>query len=64
MPGEYVEQPANDELVGCIERELSFRRKLYPRWVKDGKITAVKAAREIWLLETIRNILAAREGRG
>lgn len=35
-----------DEQIACVERELSFRRRLYPRWVKDKKLTKEAAADE------------------
>jgi hypothetical protein len=43
------------ELMRCAERELRFRRRVYPRWVKDGRYTADQAMRETALMEGIRD---------
>lgn len=37
----------------CAQRELSMRRKLYPRWVEEHKMSAGKAAHEIACMESI-----------
>jgi hypothetical protein len=31
-----------DAQIACIERELGFREKLYPRWVKGAKLTQAR----------------------
>jgi hypothetical protein len=41
------------EMVGCIERELKMRRRVYPRWVSTGKMSQPQANREIALMEAI-----------
>ena len=40
--------------IACIERELGFREKLYPRWVKSAKLTQENADQE---LERMRAVL-------
>lgn len=35
------------EMVACVERELGYRQKVYPRWVSAGKMRASKAAVEL-----------------
>lgn len=42
--------------IACIERELGFREKLYPRWVKSAKLTQENADVE---LERMRAVLAS-----
>jgi len=42
--------------IACIERELAFRVKLYPRWVKAGKLTQENADVE---LERMGAVLAS-----
>lgn len=37
----------------CIERELSYRQRIYPRRVAAGKMTQLQANREIFVLEDI-----------
>jgi hypothetical protein len=41
------------EQVQCAERELEKRRRLYPRWVSEGKLNELKAAREIEAMAAI-----------
>lgn len=36
-----------EEQIACIERELGMRVKLYPRWVKGGKLTQTAADEEL-----------------
>ena len=37
----------------CAEREVRQRRRVYPRLIEAGRMTAQKAAREIELMEAI-----------
>ncbi len=39
--------------ISCVERELGFRRRCYPRWLASGKITKALADREIELMERV-----------
>lgn len=41
--------------LSCLTREISMRRKLYPRWVRENKMTMDKAKSEI---ETMENAAA------
>lgn len=41
------------EKRAAIERELKFRRRVYARWVSDGKMTQAKADHEIAVMEAI-----------
>lgn len=47
------------EQVRCVERELTLRRRNYPRWVAGAVITQAQADREIRamqaVLETVRD---------
>ena len=46
----------------CAERELIMRKKVYPRWVQLGRISAGKAAHELACMEAIlRDYMAAIE---
>lgn len=42
------------EQLDCIEREIRFRRHVYPRRVADGKMTQVLADRQIALMESAK----------
>ena len=37
----------------CVERELSYRRRVYARLVAAGKMKSDQAEREIMLMESI-----------
>jgi hypothetical protein len=39
--------------LACLERELKMRRRVYPRWITQGKMDASKAAHEIECMEAI-----------
>lgn len=43
---------ATDKLK-CAERELALRRRVYPRWVNDGKLTHREARQELDLMQAI-----------
>ena len=42
-----------DEKIQCLKREISMRKIAYPGWVLRGKLTQVKADREIEVMEAI-----------
>lgn len=48
--------------ISCVERELGFRRRCYPRWLENGKITKALADREIELMERVLRRLQAQRG--
>lgn len=39
--------------LAAIERELRYRRHIYPRWIKAGKITDGFASAQIAIFEAI-----------
>jgi len=41
------------EKLACVEREIKMRRRVYPRWVGDGRMTQAKADSEIQTMEAI-----------
>jgi hypothetical protein len=51
--------------LACAERELSMRKRAYPRWVAAGKMKAEDASRQIDLMQAIvddyRDALLAQE---
>lgn len=44
-------------MIGCVDRELRMRAQVYPRWVKQGKLTQVKADEELRLMAQVRSEL-------
>lgn len=49
--------PLADQLA-CVKREISMRRRAYPRWVADGRMTQAKADAEIAAMEAVAATLA------
>lgn len=45
--------------IACIERELRMRRRVYPRWVEGGRMTADKSRQEIEDMEAVLATLRA-----
>lgn len=41
------------ELADCAEREVKQRRRVYPRWVADGRMKQDFADRQIGMMEAI-----------
>ena len=54
-----------EEQIACAERELGFRQRLYPRWLKAGKITEAAAKEEIErmsaILVTLRRVQVGQD---
>ena len=54
--------------VACIERELRMRRRVYPRWVQEGRKPQADADREIAemeaVLETLKALQPQQQGLG
>lgn len=46
-------EPTLAEQIDELERELTMRRRVYPRLVANGKLGADKAARSMLIIETI-----------
>ena len=41
------------EKLACAERELKMRKKVYPRWVEEGKMSEGKATHELACIEAL-----------
>ncbi len=39
----------------CVERELSMRKRVYPRWIADGRMKQADADEQIRIMEAIRD---------
>lgn len=48
-----------DEQIACVKRELTARRRVYPRMVAGERMTQERAAREIACMEAV--LLTLRE---
>lgn len=47
------------EQIKGVRREIDYRKRLYPRWVQDGKMTQQEANYQIELMEYVLNTLHA-----
>ena len=45
------------DMLACAERELRMRRRVYPRWVSEGRMTKAKADLEIGQMAAITDHL-------
>ena len=43
-----------DEQIACVDRELGMRNRVYPRWVKAGKLTQAAADLEVKRMEAVQ----------
>jgi hypothetical protein len=43
----------NEQLAACAEREVNQRRRVYPRFVEDGRMSQSFADQQIALMEWI-----------
>lgn len=52
-----------DDMIGCAKRELMMRKRVYPRWVADGRMSEKKAEDEIAFMSAIVDHLLKDAGR-
>lgn len=45
--------------IACVERELKMRARVYPRWVKQGKLTEAAADLEMQRMNGVLHSLIA-----
>ena len=46
-----------DEQIKCVKREIDYRKRLYPVWVQNGKMTQNDANYQIECMECVLNSL-------
>lgn len=49
------------QLIDCANRELALRRKHYPGWISNGKMTREKSEHELECMEEILKVLQLRK---
>ncbi len=54
---------STDEKRAAIEREIKMRKRVYPRWVSEGRMKAEDADREIRVMEAILADYPPAQGR-
>ena len=51
-----------DDCIKCAEREAAMRRRVYPKWIEQGKLKKENADREIATMTTIAELLLHLKG--
>jgi len=49
------------EQIACVERELAFRARVYPRWVADKKMLQATSDREMLRMRAVLYTLKLEE---
>lgn len=49
--------PTLDEQITCVEREIAMRERVYPAWVRNGRMTQQKADREVETMRAVASTL-------
>lgn len=52
---------SRDQKLREVEREVQMRKRLYPRWVREGRMTAEQADRAIGIMEAVAADYAPRD---
>ena len=61
QPALAVAVPIADQ-IACVERELGFRERLFPRWVKSQKLTQKAADLEMVRMRAVLDSLSELNG--
>lgn len=51
-----------DEQIKSVEREIGMRESVYPKWVRAGKMSDLKASREIAAMRAVLSTLHSLKG--
>lgn len=46
-----------NQQIKTVQREIAMRKRVYPRWVSQGKMTKAKAEHEIKAMEAVHQTL-------
>lgn len=53
-----------DDQIKAVQREIGMRKRVYPRWVENGKMTQITADKEMAameaVLETLKKVVDGR----
>jgi hypothetical protein len=60
MSGRFVSM---DDMIGCAKRELMMRKRVYAKWVDEGRMSEKKAEDEIAFMNAILDHLLKAAGR-
>lgn len=57
MPIMELPPPTKAEMLSCLDRELQYRRFVYPSLVSRGKMSQKMADRQIEIMTAIRTVI-------
>lgn len=57
LPNFSEPEPPLWQLIECVAREISYRRRVYPNRIARGYMTAQRAWRQIHLMEAVKRKL-------
>jgi hypothetical protein len=49
----FIQQVSLDEQIQEVQREIALRKRVYPRWIQEGKIQKEKADLQILTMEAV-----------
>jgi hypothetical protein len=52
-----------DDMIACVRRELALRKRVYPKWVAEERMSEAKAEHEIAVMQAIHDHLMRVAGR-
>jgi hypothetical protein len=52
-----------DDMIACVRRELALRKRVYPKWVAQERMSQAKALKEIACMQAIHDHLMRAAGR-
>lgn len=55
-------EPTLDEMIACVEREISMREHVYPRRIEQGRMKSDRADREIEIMKAVSRTLHGERG--
>jgi hypothetical protein len=56
-----MSEPTLSDLAKCARREAAMRRRVYPRWIDNGKMTQDQADHETACMDAIAKLLSDME---
>lgn len=51
------QQVSLEDQISCVQRELGMRGRVYPRWIKAGKLNAEAAQEEMERMQAVLETL-------
>jgi len=54
----------DEDKLAAVKRELGYRRRVYPRWIENGKMTQKLADEQIAVFEAIEADYVERAAKG